>query len=193
MKVKRLINIVIALGIIAAGTSVCAATQPGRMGCPVGGRAIINCPVTTDSVIREAVMTRLSGLATSPGDFIDVSVIDGMVTLTGQLSDPGLREMAGPFAAGINGVKSVNNKLSLSRMALADQQLAGRVKAALGRWPSILNPQLIFVQAKDGVVTLSGIVQSEDGMSTAELVAEGVPGVTAVYNYLTMSAPYQAY
>jgi osmotically-inducible protein OsmY len=63
-----------------------------------------------------------------------------------------------------------------------DLQIAAAIRQKFSRWTFESNT--IMVDVKEGVVRLSGYVQSEWAMDMAPLVAAGVPGVTSVYNDL---------
>jgi osmotically-inducible protein OsmY len=65
-----------------------------------------------------------------------------------------------------------------------DDTLAQNVKAKISADPK-LGPQAISVTAKDGVVTLSGTVNTDADKSSAETLAKSVDGVKSVTNSLT--------
>lgn len=67
-----------------------------------------------------------------------------------------------------------------------DATLAANVKAKLAANAALSS---IAVTAKDGVVTLTGTVNSEADKSSAEQIAKGVDGVKSVTNELTVKAP----
>src|SRR5471032_1565335 len=48
----------------------------------------------------------------------------------------------------------------------------------------------VKVTAKDGVVTLTGIVQDKDDKNLAQDTVENLPGVTSVKNEITITASY---
>ncbi|HEY3645514.1 MAG TPA: BON domain-containing protein [Gammaproteobacteria bacterium] len=71
-----------------------------------------------------------------------------------------------------------------------DDALENNVQATLASTPGV-NAQEINVNADDGVVTLSGDVDSASAASAAVQATQGVTGVTAVHNELTVSNPPQ--
>jgi osmotically-inducible protein OsmY len=69
---------------------------------------------------------------------------------------------------------------------LRDAALVGGVKTALSLNRS-LKPYSIEVTAEDGVVTLRGVVGSEEAKATAERVAEAVPDVRQLVSHLRVA------
>lgn len=174
----------VALWLAAASLAVTipAAGQvtPALPGCPIGGYPTVSCPVMTDQVISEAVRTRLAGTASRPGTGVGVSVKNGVVTLTGIVDDQTRRELAGLLAASVPGVTRVDNQLVLLPAAERDAALAERVRDALSRAP--IDLQQVNVDVSEGVVRLTGLVNSDYAREEAWMIAWGVPGVEAVQN-----------
>lgn len=71
-----------------------------------------------------------------------------------------------------------------------DSALANNVQSTLASTPGV-NANEINVNATDGVVTLSGDVDSASAASAAVQATQGVTGVTAVHNELTVTNPPQ--
>lgn len=71
-----------------------------------------------------------------------------------------------------------------------DDSLENNVQATLASTPGV-NASEINVDADDGVVTLSGDVDSASAASAAVQATQGVTGVTAVHNELTVTNPPQ--
>jgi osmotically-inducible protein OsmY len=61
-----------------------------------------------------------------------------------------------------------------------DATLTADVKAAIAQHPGLGPPNLIYVDARDRVVYLSGSVNTELTRTDAEALARQVPGVTRV-------------
>jgi len=74
---------------------------------------------------------------------------------------------------------------------MTDLELKKNVEAELNYEPSI-NPAEIGVAVKDGIVTLTGRIQSYWEKVSAERAASARPGVKAVVNELTVRLPYTA-
>ena len=61
-----------------------------------------------------------------------------------------------------------------------DASIAANVKAAIDRHPDLGPPNLIYVDVRDHVVYLSGLVNTELTVANAEALARQVPGVARV-------------
>lgn len=177
----------LALVIFALGSASVSVAQDTPGACPIGGYAIAACPVVTDAVIRDQVVSRLAGSVASAGYPITVSVCDGVVTLTGQVQTAGKRDIAALFASGVRGVAGIRNELSVDPATADDLILVGEVRRALNK--SYLDSKQIRVNTSQGVVELSGSVMMEIDREQATQVAASVPGVTAVHNNITVRGP----
>ncbi|NLN79270.1 MAG: BON domain-containing protein [Armatimonadetes bacterium] len=180
----RLLLPVLALVLIFGNASV-AQNAPGQ--CPVGGYTITACPVISDSVIRDKIVSRLSGSVASARYPVTVSVCDGIVTLTGTVKSAGQRDFASVFAAGVPGVIAVYNHLKIDPAVVDDLFLMGQVRKAFNK--SSVDSKRISVQVSQRVVQLTGVVTTEIDREQATQIAASVPGVAAVYNNLTVNGP----
>ncbi len=171
-------------GVLAAGSMSGSAAAATQQGCPVGGYAIVACPVTNDAVIRAAVATRLAGSVSSACCVVDVQVCNGAVTLRGQVDSIGRIDLATILAWSVRGVACVSNQLTVSPASTSDMALVVGVKNALGR--QVFVSRQIRVQASDGVVQLTGAVATDYDREQAGLVAASVEGVATVYNNLSV-------
>lgn len=156
-----------AVATLAAG---CATTQP--MGQQVD-----------DATITTRVK---STLAADPGVGafeLDVDTTDGVVTLRGSVDDPETSRLAEQLARDVRGVRSVQNRIEVNgeTTRVGDASLATQVKTRLATDPSVAAIN-IDVDADGGVVTLSGIVRSEEARRRAEEIAQNVDGVRRVNN-----------
>lgn len=70
----------------------------------------------------------------------------------------------------------------------SDAEIARAVRAEIAA-DSQLNPFLVTVDTRDGVVTLSGRVPAADDRVRAERLARGVAGVRGVINLLEVGSP----
>ncbi|HSN16586.1 MAG TPA: BON domain-containing protein [Gammaproteobacteria bacterium] len=87
-----------------------------------------------------------------------------------------------------NGMATAND--ATANAAADDASIANNVQATLSNTPGV-NANAINVQSSDGVVTLSGDVDSASAASAAVQAAQGVNGVVSVRNDLTISNPPQ--
>lgn len=123
-------------------------------------------------------------------DAVEVQARNGVVTLTGTVSDGFHRTLAEETVAGLPGVRSVENRLKVRPDAPAeasDAWLAARIRAAL-RYRRDLRAERIDVEVREGVATLSGSVPTAQDRDRAGAAVREVEGVREVRNTLTVDA-----
>ncbi|WP_422910691.1 BON domain-containing protein [Pseudomonas sp. MAC6] len=131
---------------------------------------------------------------------IDVDVENGSAKLTGKVETDVERDLAEQIALGIDGVKEVDNQLTLdpafeakasSEPSLSqrfdDATLAATVKSKL-LWNSNTEGLDIKVSAANGTVSLTGSAQSAEAKELAGRLAANTDGVREVNNLLSVSA-----
>jgi osmotically-inducible protein OsmY len=120
----------------------------------------------------------------------EVTVDNGVVTLTGTVDNLAAKRAAAEDAKNTVGVRRVRNYLRVRPVSLVpDAELAERIKAALQRDPSVERHEVI-VSVVNGKTLLSGRVDSQFEKDQAEDVASRVAGVVEVDNNITVaSAP----
>ncbi|MGH8251432.1 MAG: BON domain-containing protein [Steroidobacteraceae bacterium] len=142
-----------------------------------------------DKVILSKVKTALVRDATTEAGEINVEVNKGVVQLNGFVDTAKERERATAVARAVDGVKAVENNLSIKQgrttagQLIDDATVTARVKAALIDSPDT-KAASIKVETRAGIVQLSGVVDSEAARSAATKVAAGVKGVKSVQNNL---------
>ena len=123
------------------------------------------------------------------GDTINIQSRDGVVTLTGTVSEESHKTLAEDTVAGLPGVVSVDNRLEIrdaSPVRNSDEWLATKVKTALLFHENV--SALTEVSVKNGVVTLRG---DADNLAQKDLTTEyarDVEGVKYVINDMTVAA-----
>ena len=124
---------------------------------------------------------------------INTDVHNGVVTLTGKVDSKVDKALAGELVASLEGVKSVDNKLTVLSKAenkdskilasLTDSKVEAVVKAKL-----ILETEVsgtnIEVEVENGVVTLIGEVDSDSARELAIAIATNTDDVKSVVNKL---------
>lgn len=111
-------------------------------------------------------------------DDIGGTVNQGVVTLTGKVTMPYKRDDIEKRVARIDGVKSVDNQISVLPVSIYDDQLRSRISRAIYRssafWPyaSMANPP-IHIIVENGRVTLTGVVLSQVDKVLAQSLATG--------------------
>ena len=106
----------------------------------------------------------------------------GIVVL--MLSTSGFAQAAGAANGGGDGAASESVHTDTTTTS-ADRKLEKDVHHALGKTKYLISRD-IRVHAAAGVVTLSGSVPNRTALDRAAQAAQGVPGVTAVRNNLTI-------
>ena len=123
------------------------------------------------------------------GDDIKIQSKDGVVTLTGTVSEESHKSLAQETVAGLPGVKSVDNRLEVKGAppsANSDAWLSEKVKATLLFHRSV-SAGTTEVDVKDGIVTLRGDAASQAQKELTTEYAKDVEGVKDVKNEMTVS------
>jgi osmotically-inducible protein OsmY len=130
----------------------------------------------------------VSGFAT------EVNAKDGIVTLQGEAPSQAQKDLTTEYARDIDGVKSVNNEMTVAKTAkktqttgekIDDASITAQVKMTLlyHRSTSALNTS---VATKRGVVTLTGKAKNAAEKDLATKYAGDVNGVKSVKNQMTI-------
>ncbi|MGV9199918.1 MAG: BON domain-containing protein [Promethearchaeia archaeon] len=150
----------------------------------VKNEVIVEFPETfaipTDEEIRSDIESSLSLNYGIDDSDVDITVVDGLVTLKGTVPTYWEKMKAEDIASGISGVVNVVNKLGVVPTEdIADQIIAEDVISAIARNVNV-SVEDIDVEVNDGVVTLSGTVDdwvAYDAAMDAALYTTGVKDV----------------
>ena len=121
-------------------------------------------------------------------DDIKIQSIDGVVTLTGTVSEESHRSLAEETVADLPGVKTVDNGLEVKGERPAensDAWLTTKVKTML--WFHRNVSAMTEVNTKDGIVTLRGEAASQAQKDLTTEYAKDVEGVKDVKNEMTVT------
>jgi osmotically-inducible protein OsmY len=137
---------------------------------------------------------------------IDTEVENGVATLRGTVDSEVERDLAAELALGIDGIHKVNNELVVSTDASAatagveaasgqrdfmqkveDANLTAMVKSQL-LWNSNTSGLKIDVDTNNGIVSLSGSVDSSAEAELAEQIARNTRDVMGVENHLKVQS-----
>lgn len=144
-----------------------------------------------DTAITTKVKSAFMGNADVKGTDIKVETRKGVVQLSGFVDNQAQMDRAVALAKGVEGVKSVDNKMDLKTGSgtvgekIDDAVITTKVKAAL-LGDSQVNSGDIGVVTQNGEVQLSGFVNSQAQIDRATEVAKGVQGVTKVTNEMSV-------
>ena len=120
-------------------------------------------------------------------DDIKIQSMDGVVTLTGTVSEESHKSLAQETVAGLPGVKSVDNRLEVKGERPAensDAWLTTKVKTMLLFHRNV--SAMTEVKTKDGIVTLQGEATSQAQKDLTTEYAKDVEGVKNVNNEMTV-------
>jgi len=126
-------------------------------------------------------------------DNIRVNSSNGAVTLTGTVSEEYHKFLTQETVAGLPGVKSVANQLSVTAVPLSthsDILITMKVKTAL-LFHKFVNASATEVHTQDGVVILSGNADSETKKRLTGEYAMDVDGVREVHNNMVVAPGYK--
>jgi osmotically-inducible protein OsmY len=166
---------------------------------PMGDGAV--CDHVRDALLQEpafatfAIAVREQGQVETvrpaggtPFGAIEVAVIDGVVTLNGQVPSLSHKRLAGVLAWWVPGSRDVINGLAVEPPAedTADE-VTDAVRLVLEKDPFVRADQ-IRVRSRDRVVTLEGLVPNTTIREMAEVDAWYVFGVDRVVNRLQVEA-----
>lgn len=145
---------------------------------------------TDDSVITAKVKQQLFDEPSINSFDISVTTDDGIVTLAGFVTAPELALKALQIATNVEGVKQVNDTLLIKAKSqktikgyISDTTITSEIKTGLLAKKGISSLS-IQVKTVDGIVQLTGYVDSLDQQFLAEEVAWKVEGVQSVKNNL---------
>lgn len=177
---RRIISLTLALPLltiaIPASMSACSTTR-------MAGEQ------SDDARIKGRVGRRLAADPEVERFDIDVDVLDGVVTLRGEVDDRRSAEEAVRIAQHTEGVKQVVDQLQIE---VDDDDGDGDlgIRASVGT-KLLADPDVrrvnIDVDVINGVVYLSGVVHDDEAKAAAERIATNVDGVIRVENELTVS------
>lgn len=122
-------------------------------------------------------------------DDIKIQSRDGVVTLTGIVSEEYHKSLAQETVVGLPGVKSVDNRLEVKGApptANSDEWLRDKVKVTLLFHRSVSGFKT-EVNVKDGIVTLQGEATSQAQKELTTEYAKDVEGVKDVNNEMTVT------
>jgi hyperosmotically inducible protein len=151
--------------------------------------------VHSDDWLAIKIRSRLLSRANVSFTSTQVAVQDGVVTLTGTAENLAQKELTGLYAQEIEGVKSVNNNITIKTPAtptttvgevIDDASITTQVKMALlgHKSTSALKTK---VTTNSGVVVISGEAASDAEKSLVSKLARDVRGTKSVTNNMTVA------
>lgn len=152
--------------------------------------------IVADASITAAVKSKLLWSKNAQGLAAKVDTLYGKVTLQGSADSAAAKELAGVLALNSHGVVEVDNRLLVQPPApganakmkatsaevgqsFSDGWITTKVRSTL-MYSSNVNSSKITVTTKDGVVTLTGTVNSAAEQALAVALADNISGVKRV-------------
>ncbi len=123
-----------------------------------------------------------------PDDRISVSVVDGFVTLTGNVDWYYQQEAAEDDAAMISGVTAVDDEIFVNQPQASAVDISSGIARAFARNAELYDDN-VDVATNGSQVTLAGTVATWSEYDMAEDIAWMSPGVTSVTNNITVLFP----
>ncbi len=142
----------------------------------------VTLPQRDDNDIADAIEYEYRADHTINVNQIEINVVDGIVKLTGSVTNLKAKERAAKIARSIKGVRSVSNLISVDPpVVLSDKGIEKRVRNALEADPAT-SLYDITVSVENRFVTLSGTVDSYQAKELCRYVAMSAEGVVDIYN-----------
>jgi len=153
---------------------------------------VSNAPVRaseTDDRIESAFNNTYVSKTYLRNDAIKTEARNGVVTLTGQVSESSHKYLAQEAAAGLPGVQRVDNRLAvkLEGTEKSDTWIRAKVRSVLALHRNVSgSPMEVDISA--GVITLRGVATSAAQKELATEYTEDIQGVLRVTNVMTVAS-----
>lgn len=142
-----------------------------------------------DSDITEHVESEFISDPVVPFNKVNVTTDEGIVTLTGSVSNILAKDRATRIAETVRGVRSVINRVEVNpTVQRTENALRDAVRNALLYDPATDSYEINVNATDKGQITLNGNVDSWQERDLAETVAKGVSGVTGVINRIAVKS-----
>lgn len=137
----------------------------------------------TDKDIEEAIVQKFAGSGHKEVSGLGCRVSKGIAVLVGHMETQSNERLAKKIASQVRGVKEIRSEIQFLEMGVDDATLVNRVETALGTSPWV-NVQQIKTTARNGLISLTGMVNSQEEVEWAVETAYQVAGVKAVVSEL---------
>ncbi len=140
---------------------------------------------TSDDEIAKRAINMLIWDSVVPSDAIQVTVHNGLVTLTGKVNWQYQKSSAERDVRKLSGVRAVINNIEIEPHAKAEN-VRNKIEAALKRHAEVEAKDIRVTVRDDSEVVLDGKVRSWDEKAAVENAAWSAPGVKNVRDRLTI-------
>jgi osmotically-inducible protein OsmY len=142
----------------------------------------------SDTAIAADIRTALALDYQVPDDRISVSVVNGDVTLTGNVNWDYQRDAAEEDVAMIKGVQDVDDEIVVDQPRASAADISSGIARAFARNAELYDDN-VDVAINGSQVTLTGAVETGNEYVMAEDIAWMAPGVTSVINNIAVNFP----
>ena len=144
----------------------------------------------TDTQLQRDVMDELEFEPSVDASNIGVSAKDGIVTLTGKVSNYAEKYAASEAAERVIGVKAVTDELTVDLPSFHKRDDHDVAQAALNalEWDVSVPKDAIKVKVDQGWITLEGKVDYKFQQTAAEDAVQNLTGVTGVSNLISIKS-----
>lgn len=132
-----------------------------------------------DKDVEQGINERFQGSNYEDITHLGCRVSRGIATLLGHVETQSTERLAKRLASQVRGVKEIRSEIQFLEKAVDDATLVNRVENALVASPWV-NAHEIKTEARNGLITLTGLVDNQETMEWAVETAYQVPGVKAV-------------
>lgn len=142
----------------------------------------------SDIALKKEILVRLELARESDYASLRVSVEHGIVTLLGELESGERRSAAERTVKRVPGVKGLIDRIQVKDCELdlpRDAEIIEHVLAAI-RWLTTIPAESIKVSAKEGWVSLGGVVGTPHQRQTLEELVRSLPEVRGVENLIEL-------
>jgi osmotically-inducible protein OsmY len=155
----------------------------------------VSGPSISDSDLKQKLAEKLTYDRVGYGNAfnsITINVENGVVTLGGHARTDVDKDSAMALVSTYPGVKDAVDDIEVDPVSIMDDQTRLQVARAIYGYPSLnkyaIDPaKPIRISVQNGHVELYGVVDSKADKDTANIRANGVPGVFSVKNYLQVA------
>lgn len=140
----------------------------------------------SDDAIKNRVTLELNLQPDVSSHLIDVSVDDGIVTLSGYTNNLLAKDRAAKTTKAVKGVRGVINQIAITAPIKTDAEIEEDVEEAILR-NAATDLFEIAITVSNGMVIIDGNVDSWQEKKLAEYVVKGIKGVTGVDNRITVN------
>jgi osmotically-inducible protein OsmY len=145
---------------------------------------ILGAKSRDDADLRGLVLQALALNSEIPSS-VDATAVNGVVTLSGVVSHHFEREEAEAVASKVSGVTSIDDQITIVPPGPSVHDVKHSIKKALER-SAKLDAADLSVESSQGIVTLSGVVDSWANHDAAVAAAWAAPGVRHVEDQISV-------